>query len=82
MNIAGVVKDWMLIALSVLLFHSAVTPLNLGGYLIAFGGVCYYNYKKIQAMQAKQAQAAAAKAANVEAPLLAGRASPRKGAAV
>ncbi|KAK9865994.1 hypothetical protein WJX84_007622 [Apatococcus fuscideae] len=76
MNIAGVVKDWMLIGLSVVLFHSAVTPLNLGGYLIAFGGVCYYNYKKIQAMQAKQAQAAAAKAANVEAPLLGAKGLP------
>ncbi len=36
MNIAGVVKDWMLIGLSVLLYASPVTPLNLGGYFLAF----------------------------------------------
>lgn len=41
MNIAGVIKDWMLIALSYLLFHAAISRLNLGGYLIAFGGVCW-----------------------------------------
>ena len=30
-----------------------VTRVNLGGYLIAFFGVCWYNYKKLQAMQAR-----------------------------
>ncbi|KAK9819643.1 hypothetical protein WJX72_000664 [[Myrmecia] bisecta] len=54
MNIAGVVKDWMLIALSILLFGSKVSPINLGGYLIAFFGVCFYNFQKLQAMKAKQ----------------------------
>ena len=58
MNIAGVVKDWMLIGLSVLLFHAAVTPINLGGYLLAFLGVCWYNYRKLQNMKAKQAATA------------------------
>ncbi|KAK9815201.1 hypothetical protein WJX73_010856 [Symbiochloris irregularis] len=77
MNVAGVVKDWLLIGLSVLLFHAEVTPLNLGGYLIAFFGVCYYNYKKLQGMKAKQAaaaaSAAAAKAEDIEdRPLLGG----------
>lgn len=41
MNIAGVVKDWMLIGLSVALFKSAVTSLNLFGYFIAFLAVCW-----------------------------------------
>eukprot|EP00891_Asterochloris_glomerata_P003318 jgi/Astpho2/3318/e_gw1.00054.52.1_t len=54
MNIAGVVKDWMLIGLSVLLYASPVTPLNLGGYFLAFLAVCYYNFKKLQAMQKAQ----------------------------
>lgn len=34
-----------------------VTSLNLGGYLIAFAGVCWYNYKKLGAMRAKQVRA-------------------------
>ena len=46
MNIAGVVKDWMLIALSVVLFGSPVSTLNLVGYSVAFIGVCLYNYHK------------------------------------
>lgn len=75
MNIAGVIKDWMLIGLSVLLFKAvgtalpppfphhvytssqpcsgayrqtilssalqAVTSINLGGYALAFLGVCW-----------------------------------------
>ncbi|KAK9805398.1 hypothetical protein WJX73_000561 [Symbiochloris irregularis] len=67
MNIAGVIKDWMLIALSSLLFHAPISRLNLGGYLIAFGGVCWYNYSKLQGMKANSksdaAKAEAAKAA-------------------
>lgn len=51
MNIAGVVKDWMLIGLSVLMYASPVTPLNLGGYFIAFLAVCMYNYRKLQSMK-------------------------------
>eukprot|EP00891_Asterochloris_glomerata_P000641 jgi/Astpho2/641/Aster-04482 len=56
MNIAGVIKDWLLIGLSVLLFKSPVTSINLGGYGIAFGGVCWYNYRKLQGMKKKQAE--------------------------
>ena len=50
MNIAGVVKDWLLIGLSVWIFHSAVSSLNLFGYIIAFMAVCWYNYQKLQAV--------------------------------
>lgn len=58
MNIAGVIKDWMLIGLSVAIFKAAVTSINLGGYLLAFLGVCWYNYTKLQSMKAKQASQA------------------------
>jgi hypothetical protein len=42
MNIAGVIKDWLLIALSYILFHAAISQLNIGGYLLAFAGVCWW----------------------------------------
>ena len=51
MNVAGVIKDWLLIALSSLLFHSKVTPLNLQGYGIAFAGVCWYNWTKLKGIK-------------------------------
>eukprot|EP00884_Botryococcus_braunii_P014630 jgi/Botrbrau1/23168/Bobra.0041s0019.1 len=51
MNLAGVVKDWMLIGLSALLYHSPVTQLNIIGYTVAFAAVCWYNYRKIKGMQ-------------------------------
>ncbi|KAK3286727.1 hypothetical protein CYMTET_5732 [Cymbomonas tetramitiformis] len=53
MNVAGVVKDWLLIGLSALLFHQPVSSVSLGGYALAFGGVCYYNYLKLKDMQAQ-----------------------------
>lgn len=46
MNIAGVVKDWLLIGLSVYMFKSPVSSMQLFGYGIAFLGVCWYNYQK------------------------------------
>jgi len=61
MNVAGVIKDWLLIGLSVVIFQAKVTSINLGGYLIAFGGVVFYNYTKLQAMQAKQREKEAQK---------------------
>ena len=36
---------------AVWLFKSAVTGLNLFGYGIAFLAVCWYNYRKLQAMK-------------------------------
>ena len=38
MNIAGVIKDWMLIFFSFSLFHAPVTALNLGGYAFCCTG--------------------------------------------
>lgn len=46
MNVAGVVKDWILIYLSSILFKTSVTSLQLWGYSLAFLGVAYYNYNK------------------------------------
>lgn len=39
MNIAGVIKDWMLIFFSFHLFHAPVTALNLAGYAFCCSGV-------------------------------------------
>mmetsp|Transcript_4266 Transcript_4266/g.12303 ORF Transcript_4266/g.12303 Transcript_4266/m.12303 type:complete len:357 (-) Transcript_4266:454-1524(-) len=66
MNIAGVVKDWILIGLSVWLYKAPVSALNIGGYLIAFAAVLWYNYSKIQAALADKAaqELAASKALN------------------
>lgn len=50
MNVAGVVKDWMLIGLSSLLFAAPVSAMSLGGYMLAFAGVGFYNYQKLQMM--------------------------------
>ena len=55
MNVAGVIKDWLLIGASSLLFHSQVTPLNLQGYGVAFAGVCWYNWTKLQGTNKNEA---------------------------
>ncbi|CAI0444371.1 unnamed protein product [Linum tenue] len=56
MNVAGVVKDWLLIAFSWSVIKDTVTPINLVGYGLAFLGVAYYNHAKLQALKAKEAQ--------------------------
>ncbi|XP_057536662.1 probable sugar phosphate/phosphate translocator At2g25520 [Amaranthus tricolor] len=56
MNVAGVVKDWLLIAFSWSVIKDTVTPINLFGYGLAFLGVAYYNHCKLQALKAKDAQ--------------------------
>ncbi|KAK2660816.1 hypothetical protein Ddye_007349 [Dipteronia dyeriana] len=56
MNVAGVVKDWLLIAFSWSVIKDTVTPINLFGYGLAFLGVGYYNHSKLQALKAKEAQ--------------------------
>ncbi|XP_044472145.1 probable sugar phosphate/phosphate translocator At4g32390 [Mangifera indica] len=60
MNVAGVVKDWLLIAFSWSVIKDTVTPVNLFGYGLAFLGVAYYNHSKLQALKAKEAQKKAA----------------------
>lgn len=56
MNVAGVVKDWLLIAFSWSVIKDTVTPINLFGYGLAFLGVGYYNHSKLQALKSKEAQ--------------------------
>jgi drug/metabolite transporter (DMT)-like permease len=57
MNVAGVVKDWLLIAFSWSVIKDTVTPINLFGYGLAFLGVAYYNHSKLQALKAKEKEA-------------------------
>ncbi|KAK4274428.1 hypothetical protein QN277_017648 [Acacia crassicarpa] len=56
MNVAGVVKDWLLIAFSWSVIKDTVTSLNLFGYGLAFLGVAYYNHSKLRALNAKETQ--------------------------
>jgi hypothetical protein len=60
MNVAGVVKDWLLIAFSWTVIKDTVTAINLAGYAIAFLGVAYYNHAKLQGLKAKEAERKAA----------------------
>ncbi|KAI3737833.1 hypothetical protein L2E82_27846 [Cichorium intybus] len=54
-RVAGVLKDWILIALSTLIFpESAITGLNIFGYAIALCGVVMYNYIKVRDVKASQ----------------------------
>lgn len=47
MNVAGVIKDWMLIFVSSIVFVAPISILQLSGYLLAFLAVGYYNYTKL-----------------------------------
>ena len=60
MNVAGVFKDWLLIAFSWTVIKDTVTPVNLVGYGIAFLGVAYYNHAKLLGLKAKEAEREAA----------------------
>mmetsp|Transcript_4858 Transcript_4858/g.16941 ORF Transcript_4858/g.16941 Transcript_4858/m.16941 type:complete len:332 (+) Transcript_4858:238-1233(+) len=64
MNVASVIKDWVCIGLSNLLFYAPVTLTQVGGYCVAFVAVGHYNYLKLQ--QQRKQQAAASKDADDE----------------
>ncbi|OMO88457.1 hypothetical protein CCACVL1_08382 [Corchorus capsularis] len=64
MNVAGVVKDWLLIAFSWSVIKDTVTPINLFGYGIAFLGVAYYNHCKLRGLREVEAQRRAAEEAD------------------
>ncbi|KDP28002.1 hypothetical protein JCGZ_19082 [Jatropha curcas] len=54
-RVAGVLKDWILIALSTIIFpESTITGLNIIGYAIALCGVVMYNYIKVKDVRASQ----------------------------
>ena len=63
MNVAGVVKDWLIIIMSAYLFGNLVSSMQVGGYLFAFLGVLYYNQQRVIS---KQREAEAAKAAQAD----------------
>jgi hypothetical protein len=48
LNVAGVVKDWLLIGFSWSVIKDTVTAVNLVGYLLAFMGVVYYNHSNFE----------------------------------
>jgi len=56
MNIAGVIKDWMLIFASQHFFGNPVTFLNYVGYVIAFLSVFMYNLNKLREKKREQAK--------------------------
>ena len=58
MNVAGVIKDWILIFISSMLFDAPISNIQLGGYLLAFLAVCYYNYAKFKEKEAAAAAGA------------------------
>ena len=60
-NVAGVVKDWLLIAFSWSIIKDT-TPLNLFVYGLAFLGVAYHNHYKLQAFKVKEVQKKASQA--------------------
>ncbi|KAL0413963.1 UNVERIFIED_CONTAM: putative sugar phosphate/phosphate translocator [Sesamum radiatum] len=54
-RVAGVLKDWILIALSTVIFpESTITKLNIIGYAIALCGVVLYNYLKAKDIRSTQ----------------------------
>lgn len=54
-RVAGVLKDWILIALSTVIFpESTITGLNIIGYAVALCGVVMYNYLKVKDVRASQ----------------------------
>ncbi|TKY61664.1 sugar phosphate/phosphate translocator [Spatholobus suberectus] len=56
-RVAGVLKDWILITLSTVLFpESKITGLNIIGYAIALSGVVFYNYLKVKDVRTSQLQ--------------------------
>ncbi|XLT87122.1 hypothetical protein HN873_008875 [Arachis hypogaea] len=57
-RVAGVLKDWILIALSTVIFpESTITGLNIIGYAIALCGVVMYNYIKVKDVRTSQSPA-------------------------
>lgn len=55
MNVASVIKDWVCIGLSNLLFYAPITLTQIGGYCVAFVAVGYYNVLKLRAAKAHAA---------------------------
>eukprot|EP00982_Pelagococcus_subviridis_P006030 29945-Pelagococcus_subviridis.AAC.2 len=50
-NVAGPVKDWILIYLSSVLSDAPIAWLQIMKYVLAFAGVCFYNYSKYKELE-------------------------------
>lgn len=61
MNIAGVIKDWLLIFFSYTVFQAPVTRLNMLGYIFCCSGVAVYNYQKLQVLKQEEKEKATPK---------------------
>ena len=57
LNVAGVVKDFILILISSAVFETPISSTQLFGFSIAAGGVFYYNYSKFKEALAAQESA-------------------------
>ena len=55
-NVAGVVKDWLIILASAYIFGNLISAAQVGGYLFAFVGVIYYNQQRVLSKQQQQQQ--------------------------
>ncbi|KAJ3669960.1 hypothetical protein LUZ60_010284 [Juncus effusus] len=56
-RVAGILKDWILISLSTVIFpESTITTLNMIGYGIALCGVVIYNYLMVKGVEASNNQ--------------------------
>ena len=53
-NVAGVVKDWLIILASAYIFRNLITAAQVGGYLFAFVGVIYYNQQRVLGRQQQE----------------------------
>jgi hypothetical protein len=51
-NLYRYIKDWILIFISSMLFDAPISNTQLGGYMLAFLAVCYYNYVKFKEKEA------------------------------
>jgi len=59
LNVSGVIKDMFLIGISAAVFESPISATQLVGSLVAFSGVCYYNYSKLtESLETAKATAA------------------------
>ncbi len=69
-------KDWLLIMLSVVMYKSPVTRLQIAGYGLAFAGVCWYNYQKLHAAAAPGPTSPSPKTDEEKQPFISGTAKP------
>jgi hypothetical protein len=55
MTLTGILKNILLVIISVMIWHTAITPLQFVGYSIALAGLLYYSLGKDQIVALGQA---------------------------